>query len=137
MLAGSTTAPPPVLTTASAGGRVAMTSRSMFRKRSSPSSWKMSGMERPVASSMRESVSKNCTVFCWARIFPISVFPVPRNPVSTNPSHGMTPLRLSQNPGNDLFTHSAFVMVIPPIPSPSTAKHIAVRWSFAGSMVPP
>ena len=60
-------------------------------------------------------------------------------PAEHDPLHTGNPacFSSSQNPGNDLFTHSAFVMVIPPMPRPSTAKLMAVRWSFAGSIVPP
>ena len=134
---GSQTTPPPVLTMTSAAGSVAITSRSILRNRSSPSSWKISGIERPVLVSIRSSVSIKGTFSPEDTSSSNFGLPGPAETGQYDPFHFLIPASISQNSGNDLFTHSALEMVIPPIPRPSTAKLIAVRWSFSGSMSAP
>ena len=109
-------------------GGTRSSSRSMSRNRSSPSSSKMDGIDRPVVCSMRASVSMNGTVDCRARILPISVFPVPRKPVKTILFIPCKPPQASpRTPGTICSRIPHLSIVIPPMPQPSTAKLIAVR----------
>ena len=93
MLTGSVTAPPPVLTTAPLFGRAAITFRSSSRNRSSPSSWKMSGMDLPVCCSISVSVSMKGRAAPLCNDLPDLGLPGAAEPAEHDPLHtGILPV---------------------------------------------
>ncbi len=86
-VASDSTAPPPSDTTPLCSSTARRTTRSSMRRNSgSPSAAKISGMVRPVSSSIPASVSYSSTPSSRASLRPIVDFPAPGGPIST--THG-------------------------------------------------